>query len=74
MANKPTYGCTRCERLCKRELLVVKKALFVEMGEGSSTLRSRVTDWLCPTCLLSDVDYNREKFSPPRIEVQGAAS
>lgn len=73
MANQPTYGCTRCQKVKDRNQLIVKKALFVEMGEGSSTVRSRVTDWLCPDCLHKDTDFNREKFSPPRVEVQIAS-
>ena len=51
-----------------RAQLVVKKALFTEMGVGAKTLRARVTDWLCPKCLRDDPDYQREKFAPPRIE------
>lgn len=73
MPNIPHYACTRCGKDCNRELLTVKKAMFVGMGEGSDTKRSRVTDWLCPDCLKKDGDYNREKFSPPRIEVQVAS-
>lgn len=69
MANKPNYGCTRCKKPKDRDELIVKKALFVEMGEGSATVRSRVTDWLCPDCLRKDPDYLREKFQPPRLEV-----
>lgn len=73
MANIPNYGCTRCKTPCDRDVLTVKKALFVDMGEGASTKRSRVVDWLCQTCLKLDPDYNREKFNPPRIEVQVAS-
>lgn len=68
MANVPEYGCTRCQRPVPRDELVVKKALFTEMGAPAQTIRSRVTDWLCSTCLTTDTDFNREKFSPPRME------
>jgi hypothetical protein len=67
MANIPTYGCTRCQTPTPRNELTVKKAVFTEMGEGPSTLRSRVVDWLCGMCLKEDHDFNREKFSPPRM-------
>lgn len=61
-----TYGCTQCSAPTKREDLVVKKAVFLEMGEGARTFRSRVVGWLCPKCREGDPDWNREKFSPPR--------
>lgn len=70
MANVPEYGCTRCNTPCPRAQLTVKKALFTEMGVGARTIRARVTDWLCPMCLKNDPDFQREKFSPPRIEKQ----
>lgn len=63
MPNNPNYGCTVCKAPVSRDALVVKKALFTEMGEGARTVRSRVIAWLCPQCLISDPDYQREKFS-----------
>lgn len=68
MANIPDYGCTRCGKPVGKSELTVKKALFTEMGEGAKTVRSRVTDWLCDSCLESDLDYQRERFSAPRFE------
>lgn len=73
MANQPHYACTRCSKPTKREELTVKKALFTEMGMGAGTKRARVTDWLCSTCLDSDPDWQREKFSPPRVVAQIAS-
>lgn len=67
MPNQPHYACTQCKRNTPREDLTVKKAMFTEMGEGARTIRSRVVDWLCPLCLTKDTDYQREKFSPPRV-------
>jgi hypothetical protein len=64
MANIPEYVCTSCGKSCQRKDLVVKKALFTEMGEGARTVRARVIHWLCPKCLLEDTDFNREKFAP----------
>lgn len=68
MSNLPHYACTNpeCGREVPREQLVVKKAVFLEMGEGARTLRSRVVGWLCPVCVSKDPDWNREKFNPPR--------
>lgn len=74
MPNNPNYACTRCKRPTSRDKLVVKKAMFTEMGEGAQTVRSRVVDWLCPDCLVRDTDYLREKFSPPRVVNELAAS
>lgn len=67
MANNPHYACTRCTAPTKREELTVKKALFTTMGEGPKTKKARVVDWLCGKCLTEDFDYQREKFSPPRV-------
>ena len=59
------YKCSVCERGesdgITRELLVVKKVTFQEMGSGARMIRSRVVAWLCPTCRDSDIDWNREK-------------
>lgn len=64
MANNREYVCTKCGKSEQRSLLTVKKAVFLEMGEGGATVRSRVTDWLCPPCVAKDEDWNREKFVP----------
>ena len=71
MANNPDYTCTNCGTSTPRELLMVKKAVFLEMGEGGRTHRSRVTGWLCPVCVAADVDWNREKFHPPKAQLRG---
>lgn len=68
MSNIPTYACTQCRRPNNREDLTVKKAVFLEMGEGARTVRSRVIAWLCKYCLEKDEDFLREKFNPPRVE------
>ena len=68
------YGCTNCGDPTKREDLTVKKAVFLEMGEGARTHRSRVVGWFCPKCVTSDIDWNREKFSPPRPIPQGVVA
>jgi hypothetical protein len=63
MANIPNYVCTRCGRSPGRDSLTVKRVMFTTMGEGPRTLRSRVIDWLCDTCLEADADWHREKAS-----------
>jgi hypothetical protein len=55
-----TYACTRCGEPKSRNELMVKKAVFLTMGEGGRTIRSRVVDWLCGRCAADDPDWNRE--------------
>jgi len=69
MANASTvlYRCQNSKCLnpdVGRALLTVKKVVFLEMGPGGRTVRSRVTAWLCPVCTAEDNDWNREKFAP----------
>lgn len=72
MANQPVYECSNCTSSPGRELLTVKKVMFVEMGVGGRTLRSRVTGWLCPECVARDPDYKREAFQAPNIHRAGS--
>ena len=65
MANIPSYTCSSCAKSRKRSELIVKKAVFLEMGEGARTIRSRVIGWYCKPCLGEDGDFNR----PARIGV-----
>lgn len=66
MANsKRIYLCTRHDGLVPRELLLVKKVQFTEMGAGGKVQKSRVVDWLCPDCVVKDADWNREEFKAP---------
>lgn len=66
----PEYACTRCEAPTQRDKLMVKKAVFLEMGEGARTFKSRVVGWLCPKCVSQDEDWQREKFNPPRPQLK----
>lgn len=68
MANE--YVCTDCGKPTPRDLLTVRKAVFLEMGLGGRTVRSRVTGWLCPVCTSGDTDFNREPFKPPVIRAK----
>lgn len=65
MANNPDYKCTQCGKPTERDLLTVKKVVFLEMGLGGRTIRSRVVAWLCPYDIKQDDDWNREKFLAP---------
>ena len=66
MPNQPDYACTSCGTPTQRDLLMVKKTVFLEMGMGGRTFKSRVTGWLCPSCIRKDDDWNREKFHTPK--------
>lgn len=59
------YVCTQCGNPTKRDDLTVKRVQFVELGAGAKTKRSRVTHWLCVTCLAEDFDWNRDPFKIP---------
>lgn len=59
MPEKFEYQCTRCGRSCPRAQLTIKRAVFMTPGEGAKTLRSRVTEHLCPTCVAGDPDWKR---------------
>ena len=60
MSRTPDYRCSSCGNEYARHELTVKKSVFLEMGEGARTIRSRVTGWLCGGCLREDSDYNRQ--------------
>lgn len=59
--------CTRCGNDTCKNLLTVKKTSFLEEGLGGRTLRSRVVDHLCPTCVASDPDWNKQPYSKPKV-------
>lgn len=67
------YGCTQCGAPTQREKLMVKKAVFLEMGEGGRTFKSRVVGWFCPKCVAADLDWQRPKFTAPRPMPAGEA-
>jgi predicted RNA-binding Zn-ribbon protein involved in translation (DUF1610 family) len=68
------YRCSGCGRDTVREDLTVKRTVFLTFGRNPSTLKSRVTAWLCPDCKMGDADWNAEttkggKASPPPRKV-----
>lgn len=76
MPYNQKYVCTnpQCGKITPREDLTVRKITFLEMGAGGKTIRSRVTGWLCPRCVVSDLDWNRPPFaaSSKELGVQNA--
>lgn len=56
------YVCSNCNKPSDRNLLTVKKVLFLEMGVGARTIRSRVVGWLCPPCVATDSQYNAPSY------------
>lgn len=65
MAYTGEYKCTRCGKAERRELLVVKKVMFQELGTKPRTLRSRSRTWLCPQCVAKDEDWKADAYSSP---------
>lgn len=59
------YVCNKCEKLTSRDNLIVKKALFTEMGSGANTIKARVVAWLCDQCAVRDPDWLREAHVQP---------
>lgn len=63
MARQWVYKCTRCGEApsenndISRDMLVSKTAVFKSVGFKGKTIRSRVVDWLCPSCLEQDSNY-----------------
>lgn len=59
------YTCTRCSASCDKEMLLAKQVRFQEIGRGAITFKSRVVDWLCPTCVANDEDWKRDEYESP---------
>ena len=66
MSNIPEYVCSKCGKPKRRDQLTVKKCVFLEMGAGARTKRSRVLAWLCDECLTADSVYAMPAFTPPK--------
>lgn len=69
MAQEYDYICNGCGQPTARNMLTVKKILFTSMGEGSTTTRSRVKQWLCPSCVKKDTDWNLPAYQAPSERV-----
>lgn len=65
MPNYSEDRCSVCGKLTSPELLTVKRAVFVARADGRKQLKSRTTDWKCPSCLNKDPDWHQEKFKAP---------
>lgn len=71
MAAHHPYVCNGCGNPTSRDLLTVKKVLFVEMGAGGRTIRSRVDKWLCPPCVKADPAWNLPAHRMPEERPMG---
>lgn len=60
------YKCTECNKPTDRDLLIVKKVSFLEMGENPACLKTRTESWLCPDCCAKDRAYKIPKGWSPR--------
>lgn len=74
MAAKHDYKCGRCHTSTHRDLLTVKKILFLEMGAGGKTIKSRVDSWLCPNCVKSDPHWNLPEYRQPDERPEGVTN
>jgi hypothetical protein len=70
MPQKIDYKCTKCGREVGRDNLRIKRAVFKDPGVNGSTVKTRVSEWLCliaqedgtPSCLDLDPDWNAPKW------------
>ena len=74
MPPQHPYVCNKCGNDTPRDLLTVKKVLFVEMGAGGRTIRSRVESWLCPPCTKADLAWNLPAHRTPEDRPMGVDS
>lgn len=69
MATNRTYACSICKTVTPRELLLVKKIVFQEVGVKPKMARSRTAGWFCPSCLKDDQHWNLPAYvSPGMVE------
>lgn len=68
--RKHVYRCMVDNEEHDREDLLVKKIVYMEMGRGARTVRSRAVGWICRDHAEVDPDWNRE----PWIEAPGHTS
>jgi predicted RNA-binding Zn-ribbon protein involved in translation (DUF1610 family) len=66
--NTTTYRCSKCGAVHPRESLVVKRVQFQTMGRNWRTLKSRVTDWLCPDCREADPAWQAKLRAYPAAQ------
>ena len=53
--------CTGCGKEESRSNILVVKVAFHRLGEPSTQLRSRNTDWLCPECCTARPEWNLKR-------------
>lgn len=69
MAREIDYKCSNCGAKpvgpsgeSVKEMLVVKKVLFAEMGVTGRTLKTRVVAWLCADCTKDDPAWQQKDY------------
>lgn len=79
MARDIDYKCSKCGAKPvgpngepTKEMLVVKKVLFAEMGTTGRTIKTRVTDWLCAECVKEDPAWQQKDYEFQRALREGA--
>jgi hypothetical protein len=73
MPRYSDYRCTRCGRICSRELLIAKSVVFSKLGAGGRVIQSRTKEWLDDDCLKKDEDWNLPPFKSPGMVSPGKA-
>jgi hypothetical protein len=68
MPSYTDYKCGKCHKPTERELLIVKRAVFVPIGRGAKIVKNRTIMWLCDDCLKLDPDWNRESHDAPGLK------
>lgn len=63
MPHYTEYRCGVCKQVTLRQLLVVKKVVFTEIGPGAKIIKSRTVGWICNECVENDTDFQLEKYS-----------
>lgn len=63
MPRQFVYECTKCgtvpdpDPMTAKSLLTARIVVFKTIGGYGQTVRSRVTGWLCKSCLEEDSDW-----------------
>lgn len=68
--------CTQCGKSYRKGLLTAVKVTFMGIGLNGKVIKSRITDWLCPGCVVKHPAWNKKAWSdaPGHKETTHAAS
>jgi hypothetical protein len=62
MPNYSDTVCGTCGHRTNPIRLYVRRVQFTKYGKSAAILRTRITDYICDTCLAKDPEWN----TPPR--------